>query len=126
MLRVCGCATAHAYLVRERARDWIVEQTPEEAFPWRWLSKNRAVDRWYAGVLSQHFSVFALSPALLLQKTGYSDIGHHLVDWELMEMISAIPVTSGFQRKLRLAHLHTRIADVGDMFRGWWIRARGF
>ncbi len=126
VLRVRGCATTHAYLVRDRTRDWIVERTPEEASLWHWLSRNRAVDRWYGRELSRHFSVFALSPALLLQTTGYSDIGQHQVDWALMDMISAVPVKSGFQRKLRTAHFLTRLADAGDMIRGWWIRMRGF
>ena len=126
ILRVRGCATTHAYLVRARARDWIIANTPAEDAPWRWLSRHRALDRWYARVLSRHFAVVALSPAFLLQKTDYSDIGQHLVDWKTMEMISAVPVKSGFERKLRLAHRQARLADAGDALRGWWKQMRGF
>ena len=126
LLRVRGCATTHAYLVREPARDWIMAQTPGEEAPWRWLSRHRAVDRWYARVLSRRFTVFAVSPALLLQKTGYSDIGLHRVDWEQMEMVSGAPVASGFLWKLRLAHLRERVTDSGDLLRSCWIRMRGF
>ena len=126
VLQVGGCATTHAYLVRARARDWIIRQTPAEENPWRWLSRHRAIDRWYARVLSEHFQVFALSPPLLLQKTGYSDIGHHLVDWEQMDMISVAPVAYGFQQRLCLAHLRSRLIDAGDLFRSCKIRLRGF
>ena len=126
IMRVAGCATTHAYLVRERARDWIIAQTPGEDAPWPWVSRHRAIDRWYGHVLSRHFSVFACAPALLLQKTGYSDIGLHQVDWEQMEMVAAVPVQSGFRCKLRMTHLRARFTDVGDVLRSLWIRIHGF
>jgi glycosyl transferase family 25 len=124
--RVGGCATTHAYLVRRQARDWILAHTPGEESPWPWLSRHRAVDRWYGRKLSARFAVFALSPALLLQQSGYSDIGRHRVDWESMEMKSVVPVTSGFQRKLRQTHRRAWVVDVSDVLRGWWKRVRGF
>lgn len=124
--RVGGCATTHAYLVRKPARDWIIAQTPGEEDLWPWLSRHRAVDRWYGEKLSQHVTVFALSPALLLQQSGYSDIGLHRVDWETMEMISVVPVTTGFDEKLRRSHTVAKFEDVQDLLRGWWKRLRGF
>jgi len=127
VLRVRGCATAHAYLVRQQVRDWVIDHTPpEDESLWRWLSRNRAIDRWYARVLFRHFSIFALSPAFLLQKTGYSDIGQHLVDWDVMKKKTVAPVNSGFERKLMLAHLHFRFMDAWDLLRGWWKQLRGF
>ncbi len=126
LLRVRGCATTHAYLVRRTARDWILAQLPAEDALWSWLSRNRAVDRWYSRRLSEHFKVFALSPALLLQQAGYSDISHDLVDWKSLERKAIVPVTSGFPRKLRMAHWCARLDTAADVFRGWWKQLRGF
>ena len=126
LLRVYGCLTTHAYLVRDRARDWILDHLPDEEAPWQWLSRNRAIDRWYIRNLSRRFTVVALSPALLLQKQGYSDIGQELVDWQKLAMRSVAPAKHGFRLRLRLAHTSTRLGSLADWIRGCVKRRRGF
>ena len=126
LVQVRGCMTAHAYLVRSEARDWIAGHLLREDAPWAWLARHRIVDRLYARQFFRHFPVFALSPALLWQIKGYSDIGQNSVDWANMEMVHAVPVSSGFAFRLKYVHLCLLLLDFVDIFRGWWRRLRGF
>jgi glycosyl transferase family 25 len=72
--QVFGCNTAHAYLLTASAIDWILERLPSPSTVWPWLSRHRAIDRYYSRNLSPALTVLALSPSLILQNSCYSDI----------------------------------------------------
>ncbi len=72
--QIQGATTTHAYLVREAARDWILSQLPDETRVWSWVAAHRAIDRWYQRQLGLHFPVACVSPSLVKQISGYSDV----------------------------------------------------
>lgn len=72
--RVHGCTTTHAYIVRDAARDWILERLPDETNVWSWLATHRAIDRWYQRRLGLEFPVACVSPSLVNQSASASDI----------------------------------------------------
>jgi GR25 family glycosyltransferase involved in LPS biosynthesis len=79
--RVFGCNCAHAYLIHAAARDWVLGQLPSVSGIWRWLTVNRAIDRWYRKVLGRHFRILAVSPSLINQRDGFSDIVGRQTDY---------------------------------------------
>ncbi len=127
LVRISGGNCTHAYLLRDQASDWILSHMPDETTIWSWLSRHRAIDRWYRRNLGCHFKVAAVSPAIINQSEGYSDItgrkmelaGHHL----------AVPAgDSGCCHGLRSAMhcLLTRAANFLDTLHGLGKRLRGF
>lgn len=80
--RVSGCATTHAYLINSKARDWLMQNLPSEDAIWQWTARHRIVDRWYAWNLSKHLKVLAISPAIIPQTEGFSDIVQQEVDYK--------------------------------------------
>lgn len=74
LFRIYGCNTAHAYLVRNTVYDALLKRMPDRETIWTWLACNRAIDRWYMRSFSGSCSVFAVSPAIIDQKQGVSDI----------------------------------------------------
>ena len=74
LCRVSGASTTHAYLLRDTSYDWLLARLPEPAAIWRWTSRHRAIDRWYYRNLARRFTVCAVSPAVINQQGGYSDI----------------------------------------------------
>lgn len=72
--QVFGCSTTHAYLLTATAVDWIIAKLPEPSGIWKWLTRHRAIDRFYYRNLSPSLVVTALSPALIQQTAGFSDI----------------------------------------------------
>ena len=81
LLEVQGCYTTHAYLVKTRAMEWILNRLPTNENIWSWVSTHRAIDRWYARNLSRHLKVCAFAPALIPQRTTFSDIVNREVDY---------------------------------------------
>jgi glycosyl transferase, family 25 len=131
LLRVHGCNTAHAYLVREKARDWILGQLPDEAGIWKWLATHRAIDRWYQRQLGLRFPVACISPSVVNQVAGFSDIveqATHYTDADghvrAVEMASTGGVSYGLQDGLRRVSI--RVGLVGDALRGCTRRLNGF
>jgi len=82
LFRISGAATTHAYLINEKARDWLVQNLPPEESIWRWTARHRIIDRWYSWNLSKHLKVLAVSPAIVPQAEGYSDIVQQKVDYK--------------------------------------------
>lgn len=129
LYEIRGCYTAHAYLVRERARDWIIRHLPEDAQAWSWHARHRIVDRWYARHLFRALRVFAVTPALATQRVGFSDIMQRSVDY-------ADEFASGMNNGTRsrfifefnkwLAHLQSVWTDGYDALRGAFKRLKGF
>jgi GR25 family glycosyltransferase involved in LPS biosynthesis len=131
LFEISGCSTTHAYLIKPQARDWILAHLPDETSIWRWLSRHRAIDRWYKTTLSRHFRITCVSPAVLNQQAGFSDIAQRETDYlgsggHLLHVPGPLTMTSGFGRRRRLRIGWTYFLQTCDLFRGCHKRLRGF
>lgn len=127
LMEVSGASTTHAYLVRSDAFDWLLEKLPQPAAVWPWLSRHRAIDRWYYRNLSRHLRVLAVSPSLIDQEHGFSDITqrmHEDVHATQADGRRHGPATFAFMMALR--RLGWRLAEPRDWLRGRFKRLRGF
>lgn len=128
--RVFGCNCAHAYLVDESARDWMLSHLPNEQNIWDWLSRHRAVDRWYLRTLGRRFRVVAVSPSAVNQAAGFSDIVGKTTDYQQSGLhqtfIRQEAATRYFGPKLFARRQATRVGEVYDSVRGVLKRWRGF
>lgn len=127
--QIQGATTTHAYLVREAARDWILAQLPDESGVWPWLAAHRAIDRWYQRQLGLHFPVVCVSPSLVKQISGYSDVvekdADHSAETNIPAKLSVNKdVTYQFCRVGR--QIYVRLGYVADILRGWIRRLTGF
>lgn len=77
-VRVYGTSTTHAYLLRKRTYQWILDQLPEDKDIWEWVARFRAIDRWYARNISRRFHVQVISPGAVGQRNDFSDIGQRI------------------------------------------------
>jgi hypothetical protein len=70
--QIFGCTGTFAYLLKKESFDWLLANLPTVETIWTWVSRHRAIDRWYARNLSRRFSVHAVSPNLIghLQSCG--------------------------------------------------------
>jgi hypothetical protein len=128
--QVFGCNTAHAYLVSRHAITRILALLPEPQDIWRWITRHRAVDRFYYRNLSPALTVTAISPAVIEQRAGFSDIigrpvaaysKHHHTTIEARH-----PEPERYAKDLaRRAATFARDARI-DRLRGWWKSLRGF
>jgi hypothetical protein len=124
---VSGCNTAHAYLLRDSTYDKLLARLPEAANIWHWISRHRAIDRWYYRNLARYFDVCAVSPALINQQGGFSDITQRL-----HEKVHTTRVPEARQGALAfrllgaLRWLGYRLAEPRDWLRGRIKQARGF
>lgn len=129
LFQVTGCYTTHAYLVRERARDWILAQLPPDSGAWRWHAQHRIIDRWYVRHLSQALRVLAVSPSVVTQRAGFSDIAQRQVDYS-NAFAGRLQWTThcrvGFTLRQRWAHLTFLCGDGYDWGRGLFKRFNGF
>jgi len=131
LYQVHGCTTTHAYVVRESARDWILEHLPDESRVWPWLATHRAIDRWYQRQLGLHFSVVCVSPGLVHQTASVSDIvtpkpgrDRRASEPEPMVAPSSHSFTYYVGRLLRRGSVHAGL--LGDTLRGYTRRLGGF
>ena len=74
LCQVSGCSTTHAYLLQNTTFDWLLARLPQPEHIWAWISVHRAIDRWYYRNLARRFNVLAVSPAIVNQQGGFSDI----------------------------------------------------
>lgn len=128
--QVFGCSTTHAYLVTAAAGDWILARLPEPPGIWKWLTRHRAIDRFYYRNLSPSLVVTALSPALIQQTAGFSDIIGSSVsacaENHPTEVVLEHPDPGVFASRLsKQAAIFSRASRV-DYFRGLWKSIRGF
>lgn len=127
LFRVHGCNTAHAYLVRAAARDWILEHLPTELEVWRWLATHRAVDRWYRRQLGLHFPVTCISPSVINQTAGFSDIvERETVYSPATGHAIAVPAHPSSPLAGPLRRLVIGWGCCEDLVRGWWRGVNGF
>ena len=124
---VFGCNTAHAYLLRSNTYDLLLDKLPDQDSIWAWISRHRAIDRWYYRNLARYFHVCAVSPAIINQQGGFSDItqrAHEKVH------ATRVPDTRHgvlvFSMLKALRSLAYRLAEPRDGLRGRIKRLRGF
>ena len=130
--RVCevnGCYTTHAYVVRTRARDWILARLAADAQAWSWHARHRIIDRWYVRHLCTELRVLAISPSIITQAAGFSDIVQRQVDYSdefagKLERLTADPVQ--FSRRKTLRRITISFANAYDCLRAGLKRLRGF
>lgn len=127
LCRVSGCSTTHAYLLNSTTFDWLLGQLPTTENIWQWISRHRAIDRWYYRNLARRFTVYAVSPSIINQQEGYSDITRRQHE---KAYITDIPAgcrnAQVFNLLGRLRWLGFRLAEPRDWLRGKIKRVRGF
>jgi GR25 family glycosyltransferase involved in LPS biosynthesis len=124
---IYGCNTTHAYLVRDTAYVSLLKQMPDRGSIWIWLTRNRAIDRWYARRLSRLFRVLAVSPSIIQQKQGVSDITGRNQEYCHITAVPADAVTMLPHRLARgLRRLGFTASNVYDSLRGRVKQSRGF
>lgn len=124
---VYGCSTTHAYILRDSTYDLLLNKLPDHDSIWSWISRHRAVDRWYYRNLARYFKVCAVSPALINQQGGFSDITqrpHEKV--HSTHVPDARHSTFGFRGRRALRWLAFRLAEPRDWLRGRIKQLRGF
>lgn len=129
LYQVHGCNTAHAYLVRATARNWLLGQLPDETQVWKWLATHRAIDRWLQRHVGLEFPVACVSPSVVNQVEGFSDIVEQQTQYSSAEHIRAVRSTSG-NPSYYLLHagrrITVRLGLIGDSLRGLLKRFTGF
>lgn len=127
LCQVFGCNTAHAYLLRESTYDWLLQRLPQPSNIWHWISRHRAIDRWYYRNLARRFTVCAVTPAVINQQGGFSDITQREHERNyLTEVPAERNSATGFRLLGALRWLGFRLAEPRDWLRGQVKRTRGF
>jgi len=74
-IRVGGCWTTHAYILKNTLYDFIIEH----------LGKyDREIDRFYLEKINPNYNCYMINPKILVQRDGYSDIENKQVSYEKM------------------------------------------
>jgi hypothetical protein len=127
LCQVSGCSTTHAYLLRYTTFDWLLARLPQPEHIWSWISVHRAIDRWYYRNLARLFKVLAVSPAIVNQQGGFSDITqrpHEKVHTTRVPDRRSGPLSFAILATLRW--LGFRLVVPRDWLRGRIKRAWGF
>lgn len=124
---VTGCSTTHAYLLKHSTYGVLLEKLPTAGTIWPWISRHRAIDRWYYRNLARYFNVCAVSPALINQQGGFSDITQRLHEKvHTTHIPDARQGTLGFRLFGAWRWLNYRLAEPRDWLRGCIKQLRGF
>ena len=129
LFEVTGCYTTHAYLVRAAARDWIFEQIALAEKTWAWHARHRIIDRWYTRHLYRSQRVLAVSPSLIPQTEGFSDIVQRQVDYasDFTSNVTCVaPDLSNFRRHRCWFRFLQNLSNGVDLIRALGKRWRGF
>ena len=129
--QIYGCNCGHAYLVKPKVRDWIIAHMPDSKSIWFWLAKYRIQDRWYRRQLGRRFRVAAVSPCLIEQGMGISDItGLHSDYYIGNKFISRLPQCQKcvlfFDLRIKVTAAKCLILDGYDWIRAKIKRIKGF
>jgi len=128
--RVYGCNTGHAYLVSQSAIEAILPRLPSAEGIWKWLTRHRAVDRFYYRNLSPELVVTAISPPLINQMEGYSDIMGKQVTVSEAGHVTEVPedtqLKGSYSAALKQQAAKFRREGIYDTVRGWLKYVRGF
>lgn len=127
--QVTGCSAAHAYLVNAKAREWILKGLPSKDRIWSWTSLHRISDRWYSWNMSRELSIIAVSPSMINQQVGFSDLVQNVTDYNL-EFPGKIGRESNnafeFYAGRLLWHFQRIVTLLHDALRCLKIRVKGF
>lgn len=129
LYEVTGCYTTHAYLVRAAARDWILDQIAPEEKTWAWHARHRSIDRYYTCHLYRAQRVLAVSPSLIPQTEGFSDIVQRQVDYatDFTSNVTCIaPDAKSFRHHRRWFRFRQDLSNAVDLIRALGKRWRGF
>ncbi|MFD2257524.1 glycosyltransferase family 25 protein [Luteolibacter algae] len=128
-----GCIGAFAYIVKDEAYDWILERLPEQEDVWKWISRHRAIDRWFARNLRPTFNVRCVFPSLIGHFSTFSDIGqraaaniHTEASDEHVQKSIEVRGRTGFALRCIVQRIRFAAADLGNRFRSLNKRLRGF
>jgi GR25 family glycosyltransferase involved in LPS biosynthesis len=124
---VNGCSTTHAYLLKSTTYDCLLAHLPTANNIWPWISTHRAIDRWYYRNLARQFRVCAVSPAIINQQGGFSDITQR--QHEKIHTTYVPDTRHGalaFRLLSALRWLIYRMAEPRDWLRGKIKQWRGF
>lgn len=127
LCEIYGCNAAHAYIVRDSAYHFLLRELPTEHNVWTWLTRNRAIDRWYSRTLSRKMTVLAISTSIVNQRNDISDITGRSYEHQHITFLPQHPATSlpyGLVRVLRSTLFI--LEGAYDAVRGWIKRHRGF
>lgn len=126
--RIGGANTTHAYLLHRRAFAPLLAALPAEASVWSWLARHRAVDRWYRRHLADFGEILAVSPSLVDQRAGLSDItGRDTALDDTASHPTAVGPDTRFPALGRAVRaLAVPAADAWDALRARRKRRRGF
>ncbi|MCX6874474.1 MAG: glycosyltransferase family 25 protein [Verrucomicrobia bacterium] len=131
--QIFGCTGTFAYILKREAFDWLLAKLPTPETIWTWVSRHRAIDRWYARNLSARFTVQAVSPNLIGHYSSFSDIGQR-AGADLLTAESATHQPEHLQPSGKLAfQLHSAclrlrflVTMAINRIQGAMKRARGF
>jgi glycosyl transferase family 25 len=131
LIEFSGCSTTHAYLIKPEPRDWILARLSDETSIWPWLSRHRIIDRWYKLTLFRHFHITCVSPSLINQLPGFSDIAQHDTDYlqpggHLLHVPDSMSMTPAYRLRCHARNAWTHITGIADACRGLGKRLRGF
>lgn len=130
---IFGCIGAFAYILHRETFDWLLAELPTEQNIWPWISRHRAIDRWYARNLTRRFKVHAVSPNLIGHYSSFSDIGQRAGADLLIE-----EAATGAHEQLRscgrlafglragLLHVRFGFTKLANRIQGALKRQRGF
>jgi hypothetical protein len=129
---IFGCIGAFAYILKRESFDWILANLPSPESVWTWISRHRAIDRWYARNLSRRCVVHAVSPNLIGHYSSFSDIGQRAGANLIIEDCgsnSHDPLRdcgkTAFVMRCRLLRGRFQLARIANELRGALKRIRG-
>lgn len=128
LAQIYGCNTTHAYLVHARAYPFLLSALPDESSVWHWLTRKRAIDRWYARTLSRHMAVLAVTPSAINQQNDISDITGRAHEKTHTTALPTLHRATRLDHTLRstLRILQLGLEGLYDEARGLIKRTRGF
>jgi glycosyl transferase family 25 len=102
---------------------------PTEANIWPWVARHRVSDRWYQRQLGRRFPIVCVSPGLVHQTAGFSDIVQRNADYLREHQLEVTSPARGallFTFEYWLRRMRVQLGLAGDVLRGWTRRINGF
>lgn len=73
LVHVYGAKCTHAYLARVPWKP-LIAQLPHRHHVWEWVARHVAVDRYYQECLSFNYTIWVVTPSLIVQEASFSDL----------------------------------------------------
>jgi GR25 family glycosyltransferase involved in LPS biosynthesis len=131
LYQLFGCSTTQAYLLSAAAVRHILAMLPAENKIWKWLTRHRAIDRFFYRNLSPELCVTAISPSLIEQSPGHSDILGKTTEEHSQDFLTAIPTAAphsaaSFEKAMAARRSTFARSAIYDLLRSSWKSLRGF